>query len=74
MNESIIIEIKRRAKLFVDDNFTNPSPSDYLVIETAMMIGASITLQGDEEKEAPSNIDDKILKLLFRTQPLPVGG
>lgn len=37
--------IKQRAKQFVDDNFSNPTPSDYRIIETAMIIGASIAYE-----------------------------
>lgn len=43
--DPITDEVKRRAVLFVDDNFTNPTPSDYLIIQTAMMVGASIALE-----------------------------
>lgn len=45
-----IATIKQRAKLFVDDNFSNPTPSDYLIIESAMLIGASIAHEGTQEE------------------------
>lgn len=40
-----IAEVKRRAHLFVIDNFSNPILSDFLVVENAMLIGASIALE-----------------------------
>lgn len=42
-SERLISEIKRRAALFCTDNFTRPTPSDLLIIENAMLIGASIS-------------------------------
>jgi len=46
-SEEIVTAIKQRAKLFVDDNFhfSYPEPSDYVLFESAMMIGASIALE-----------------------------
>lgn len=41
----LIAEIKRRTRLFVADNYTEPSLSDFLVTENAMLIGASIALE-----------------------------
>ena len=41
-SEEITRRIKERAALFVFDNFRRPSRSDILVIESAMMMGASI--------------------------------
>lgn len=41
-NFGVIEEIKKRAVVFVDDNFTNPNPMDYLVVGNAMLIGASV--------------------------------
>jgi len=41
----MIQEIKRRAKLFTEDNFENPQPHTYVMVESAMMIGAQIALE-----------------------------
>ena len=49
-DENLIKTIKERAKLFVTDNFTNPSKSDLLIIEQAMLIGASIAIENDAEE------------------------
>jgi len=42
---AMIEEIKNRAKVFVDDNVKAPDPLTYVVIEQAMMIGATIALE-----------------------------
>ena len=34
--------LNERAKAFADDNFHHPTVSDYLIVHTAMTIGASI--------------------------------
>ncbi len=34
--------INERARAFVDDNYRAPTPSDYLIVNTAMKIGASL--------------------------------
>jgi len=57
MNEKIAEEIKKRAKIFVDDNLKNPTEYEYILIETAMMIGSSITIQIDMEETA-ENIEN----------------
>ena len=44
-SEEIVTAIKQRAKLFTDDNLSHPTPCDYLILESAMMIGASIVLE-----------------------------
>jgi hypothetical protein len=44
-SEEIVTAIKQRAKLFVCDNFSTPTPSDYLIVESTMLIGASIALE-----------------------------
>ncbi len=43
----IIQEIKKRAVVFTDDNVKNPTPFDYLMIENAMLIGASIEREAE---------------------------
>jgi hypothetical protein len=40
--EWVVAEIKRRAQLLVHDNFAVPTEKNYLMIESAMLIGASI--------------------------------
>ena len=50
-SERIVMEIKRRAMAFVNDNYRNPTPQDLLAIETAMLIGSSITLEVQAEIE-----------------------
>ena len=44
-SEFLISKIKERAKVLVTDNITNPTPSDFLFAENAMLIGASIAEQ-----------------------------
>jgi hypothetical protein len=73
MNDAIGQEIKQRARLFVDDNLIDPDPRDYLMIENAMLIGASIamTVATDEEVKATrlaNGEDDTTLRQLF-SQP-----
>jgi hypothetical protein len=43
--QAMIEEIKRRAQVFTDDNVEDPTPSTYMVIESAMMIGATVALE-----------------------------
>jgi hypothetical protein len=50
MSDPIITRIAERARLFVEDNFTNPTPSDYLIIQNAMLIGSSIAFEIQAEK------------------------
>ena len=45
IDDETIREIKERARLFVYDNFTNPTASDFLIIETAMLIGVSVAIE-----------------------------
>lgn len=47
-------EIKARAKFFAEDNLDFPTLRDYLVIENAMLIGASIALESLGEKPTES--------------------
>lgn len=63
LNERIIIEIKRRAALFCADNFTVPTPEDLLVIENAMLIGASIAFENEAAETHGDN--NTLLKELF---------
>jgi hypothetical protein len=42
MTEEIIQKTKKRAFLFCIDNYTSFTPQELLLIETAMLIGASI--------------------------------
>jgi hypothetical protein len=41
MTEKMLAEIKAKAQQFVADNYEEPTPRDYLLIENAMLIGAS---------------------------------
>jgi hypothetical protein len=43
--------IKERAEVYVDDNITNPTNMDYLLIENAMLIGANIVYEAQLEKK-----------------------
>ncbi len=45
IDDEVIKEIKERARLFVYDNFANPTVSDFLIVESAMLIGASIAIE-----------------------------
>lgn len=60
-SERLVSEIKRRARLFVDDNWRPgksceaPTEKIYLMIESAMMIGAEVTflVQNELRKKKP---------------------
>ncbi len=43
----IIQEIKKRARVLTDDNIKNPNAFDYVLIENAMLIGASIEREAE---------------------------
>jgi hypothetical protein len=58
VDDETIKEIKERARLFVYDNFTNPSTSDFLIIETAMLVGASIALDQKDDEYKPTLTPD----------------
>jgi hypothetical protein len=45
-------EIKKRAKLFAEDNLANPTAIDVLFIETAMLAGATVALEAVTEADA----------------------
>ena len=53
-------EIDSRAELFVNDNFSNPTDNVRLIVKTAMLIGASITV---EYNSNCSNISSKISEI-----------
>lgn len=42
-------KIRERARAFTKDNIRDPIPSDYLVIENAMLIGASMAVENEME-------------------------
>lgn len=48
--ERLMALIDKRSKTFVDDNFRDPMPTDYLVVNTAMKIGASIAMEVQVER------------------------
>ena len=50
MNDEIIARIKERAATFVKDNYVNPLPQEYLIVENAMLIGASIVFEVEAEE------------------------
>lgn len=41
----IILEVKKLAKQFTEENYVNPLPQEYLIIENAMF--AAVNLVGD---------------------------
>ena len=45
MDQAIIDEIERRAEQYVKDNYVLPAPSDWVHIQNAMLIGASIIFE-----------------------------
>jgi hypothetical protein len=53
--EELIAEIKRRARIFADDNLiggsSNPGPREYLMIENAFLLGASIVFEQETKNE-----------------------
>ena len=49
LTEEMILEIKNRSRLFVLDNINEPSVSDFLYTENAMLIGASIALEKNHD-------------------------
>jgi hypothetical protein len=56
IDDETIKTVKERARLFVLDNFSEPTRSDFLIIETAVLIGVSIALEmeGHEIDTSPS--------------------
>lgn len=48
----VIIEIRKRSRQFVDDNFVDPTPAAYIVVENAMLIGATIQTEITQQVEA----------------------
>lgn len=38
--------IKEQARLFAKDNYTKPTPRDYLIIESAIMVGYLMAMGG----------------------------
>lgn len=59
-DQELLVEVKRRAELFMEDNYSSWSLQDFKVIETAMLIGASIVteLQMGEKGISPESIDE----------------
>jgi hypothetical protein len=53
MNDAIIQEIKRRARVYAEDNLRFPDSRDYLMIENAMLIGASVVLENGGPDPVP---------------------
>lgn len=53
-------QIKTKAQEFVKENFKHPKKSDYVIVETAMYIGASIAsrLIFKEERELSEAIEE----------------
>ena len=51
----LVSRIKERAAQFCADNYRFVTNSDLLVIENAMMIGASVRLQLEQEKISTEN-------------------
>jgi hypothetical protein len=43
----LLSEIHSRSLTFVQDNLTSPSQADFLLAESAMLIGASLAIQHD---------------------------
>lgn len=48
-SDNLISEVKRRTKLFVEDNYQDLTPTELhavtLIIESAMLIGGSIAME-----------------------------
>ena len=56
----LMSEIQRRAKLFVEDIVPEPTRGDYRVIESAMLIGASIAIDQQLKDEGKAkNLKNK---------------
>jgi hypothetical protein len=45
ITEEMMSELKSRSRVFVEDNIVNPTPMDYLIIENAFLLGASIAFE-----------------------------
>lgn len=43
--DQLIVEIKNSAKTFIKDNILFPTEQDYIIIESAMLLGASIVVR-----------------------------
>lgn len=50
-HDQLIVEIKNSAKTFTEDNILFPLEQDYIIIESAMLLGASIVIRLDIKKE-----------------------
>lgn len=46
-HDQLIVEIKNSAKTFTEDNILFPTEQDYIIIESAMLLGASIVVRFD---------------------------
>jgi hypothetical protein len=64
--------LKQRAKLYVEDNIRFPTVHDYLMIESAMMIGALIALGRDTSVSAGETALVQPEKKRSRRLPEPV--
>lgn len=47
MNDKVIEEIKKRAQVFAQDNLKMPTEFEVLMIENAMLVGASIVFEAE---------------------------
>ena len=76
MNETLIKEIEQRAEKFADDNLKSSTEdrrmANYLIIKTAMMLGASIMLE-HQAKEDQKLVDGKSDELLCELFKCPCG-
>lgn len=73
MATDLLSQIRDRARVFVDDNYRTPTPHDYVIIETAMLIGAQVAslvfttaeepLLGPEEPGMAAHIENLLDKL-----------
>jgi hypothetical protein len=43
--QRFLIELKAEARRYCNEHFTNPTESDYLTIENAMLIGAQLQVK-----------------------------
>lgn len=52
-SDALVARLREQARLFTEDNFRHPTPSDHLVILNAFMCGAATVaaFQTEREKE-----------------------
>ena len=51
IDDRFIKALKKRARKYTEDTYQNPTEMDYMVIENAMLIGASLQIETEMQIE-----------------------